>query len=151
MMENEMVMEVFEALLNEKDYVSMKNIRRVLSACEKLGYKKVEPGFKVINESDYEKFMGKREDYKKVLQLNSEYIERLVANQEMTTSAGKITTSFYNDEIAKGIQVYLDDTIVAMLDVYEPVEGETEGEARVLVYRQDPDFDEPTHCIPINR
>ena len=63
-MENEKVMEVFEHLLKEKDFVSTKNIRRVLSACEKLGYKQVEPGFKVVNESDYEKFMGKKEDYK---------------------------------------------------------------------------------------
>ena len=150
-MENEKVMEVFEHLLKEKDFVSTKNIRRVLSACEKLGYKQVEPGFKVVNESDYEKFMGKKEDYKKVLQLNSDYIERLVASREMSTSAGKITTCFYDDEIAKGIQVYLDDIIVAMLDVYEPVGGETEGEARVLVYRLDPDCEEPTHCIPVNR
>ena len=69
----------------------------------------------------------------------------------MKTSVGIITTRFYDDGIAKGIQIYLDDNIVAMLDVYEPSEGETEGEARVLVYQKAPDFDEPTHCITINR
>jgi hypothetical protein len=70
---------------------------------------------------------------------------------EFKTSAGVITTRFYDDEIAKGIQIYLDDEIVAMLDVYEPIGNEIEGEARVLVYQKKPDFDEPTHCISINR
>ena len=67
------------------------------------------------------------------------------------TSAGIITTIFYDDGCAKGIQIFLNDEIVAMLDVYEPSEGETEGEARVLVYKTAPEFDEPTHCITINR
>lgn len=67
----------------------------------------------------------------------------------MKTSAGEITTRFYDDGIAKGIQVYLNDELVAMLDVYEPLNDETEGEARVLVYCKDDD--EPTHCITINR
>jgi hypothetical protein len=71
--------------------------------------------------------------------------------KELKTSAGIITTRFYDDVIAKGIQIFLDNNIVAMLDVYEPVENETEGEARVLVYQKSPDFDEPTHCISINR
>jgi hypothetical protein len=64
----------------------------------------------------------------------------------MKTSAGEITTRFYDDGIAKGLQVYLNDELVAMLDVYE---DEPEGEARVLVYCNDDD--EPTHCISINR
>ena len=68
---------------------------------------------------------------------------------ECRTSAGVITTRFYDDGCAKGIQILLDDDIVAMLDVYEPSEGETEGETRVLVYQKD--FDEPTHCITVNR
>ena len=67
----------------------------------------------------------------------------------MKTSAGTITTRFYDDGCAKGIQIFLDDEIVAILDVYETSEGETEGEARVLVYKKD--LDEPTHCITINR
>lgn len=67
----------------------------------------------------------------------------------MKTSAGEITTRFYDDGIAKGIQVYLNDELVAMFDVYEPNEGETEGEARVLVYCNGDD--EPTECITINR
>ena len=71
--------------------------------------------------------------------------------KEIKTSAGIITTRFYDDVIAKGVQIFLDDKIIAMLDVYEPNEGEIEGEARILVYQKDPDFDEPTHCITINR
>jgi hypothetical protein len=72
----------------------------------------------------------------------------------MKTSAGVITTRFYDDGMAKGIQILLDDTIVAMLDVYEPSEGETEGEARVLVYKKEYAEDEeeaPIECITINR
>lgn len=72
----------------------------------------------------------------------------------MNTSAGTITTHFYDDGCAKGIQILLDDTIVAMLDVYEPVDGETEGEARVLVYKKEYAEDEeesPIECITINR
>lgn len=67
----------------------------------------------------------------------------------MKTSAGEITTRFYDDDIAKGIKVYLNNELVAMLDVYEPNESETEGEARVLVYCNGDD--EPTECITINR
>ena len=72
----------------------------------------------------------------------------------MITSAGVITTRFYDDGIAKGIQVLLDNEIVAMLDVYEPSEGETEGEARVLAYKKTYPEDEeeaPIACITINR
>lgn len=73
---------------------------------------------------------------------------------EMETSAGKITTRFYDDGCAKGIQILLNNTIVAMLDVYEPKEGESEGEARVLVYKKDYTENEeanPIACITINR
>ena len=72
----------------------------------------------------------------------------------MKTSAGVITTQCYDDGIARGIQILLDGVIVAMLDVYEPSEGETEGEARVLVYRKEYAEDEeeaPIACITINR
>ena len=72
----------------------------------------------------------------------------------MQTSAGKITTRFYDDGCAKGIQVLLDDSIVAMLDVYEPLDGEIEGEARVLVYKKTYAEDEeesPIECVTINR
>ena len=72
----------------------------------------------------------------------------------MQTSAGKITTRLYDDGIAKGIQILLDDNIVAMLDVYEPSEGETEGEARVLAYKKiyaEDEEEAPIACITINR
>ena len=74
--------------------------------------------------------------------------------EKMKTSAGVITTQFYDDVIAKGIQILLDGTIVAMLDVYEPVAGVLEGEARVLVYKasyDDDEEEEPIECITINR
>ena len=67
----------------------------------------------------------------------------------MKTSAGKITTKYYDDGIAKGVQILLDDTVVAILDVFETSAGEMVGEARVLVYHQD--CDEPIECITINR
>ena len=72
----------------------------------------------------------------------------------MKTSAGTITTRFYDDGIAKGIQILLDDNIVAMLDVYEAQDGEVEGEARVLVYKKEYAEDEeesPIECVTINR
>ena len=78
-----------------------------------------------------------------------DYVRKLIENDQQThiqTSAGKITTRFYDDGIAKGVQIHLNDEIVAMLDVYE---DEPEGEARVLVYCNSDD--EPTHCISINR
>ena len=72
----------------------------------------------------------------------------------MITSAGIITTRYYDDGMAKGIQILLDGEIVAMLDVYEPSEGEAEGEARVLVYKKtyaEDEEEEPIACITINR
>lgn len=72
----------------------------------------------------------------------------------MKTSAGIITTEFYDDGIAKGIQILLDGNIVAMLDVYEAQDGEIEGEARILVYKKAYAEDEeetPIECITINR
>ena len=72
----------------------------------------------------------------------------------MKTSVGTITTRFYDDGCAKGVQVLLDDNIVVMLDVYEASYGETEGEARVLVYRKEyveNEEEAPIQCITINR
>lgn len=64
----------------------------------------------------------------------------------MKTNAGVITTRFYNDGIAKGIQVMLDGEIVCMLDV---MEGEYEG-TRLIVYSEYNE-DEPTHIIDVNK
>lgn len=72
----------------------------------------------------------------------------------MKTSAGIITTKFYDDGIAKGIQILLDDIVIAMLDVYEPLLGESEGEARVLVYKKEYSENEeelPIGDITVNR
>lgn len=68
---------------------------------------------------------------------------------KFATSAGEITTRFYDDGIARGTQVLLGDDIVCVLDVYEASEGEEEGEARVLAYKVGDD--EPTECTSVNR
>lgn len=70
------------------------------------------------------------------------------------TSAGFAKTQNYDDGCAKGIQVLLGNEIVCALDVYEPVEGELEGEARVLVYKAEYAEDEeeaPIACVSVNR
>ena len=64
----------------------------------------------------------------------------------MRTNAEIITTRYYDDGIAKGIQVYLDDELVCMLDI---MEGEYEG-TRLIVYSEYNE-DEPTHIININK
>ena len=64
----------------------------------------------------------------------------------MKTNAGVITTRFYDDGIAKGIQVLFGGDLVCMLDV---MEGEHSG-ARLIVYCEYIE-DEPTHIIEINK
>ena len=69
------------------------------------------------------------------------------------TNAGLITAIPYDDGVAEGVQILLEGRVVAMLDVYKPVKGEPEGEARVLVYHvsHSPEFGSPDHCFTINR
>lgn len=67
----------------------------------------------------------------------------------METSAGKLIIEEYDDGCAKGLTIKLNEKTIALIDVYEPVKGETEGEVRVLAYREN--SDEPTDCISINR
>ena len=70
------------------------------------------------------------------------------------TSAGVITTEFYDDEAAKGIKVMLNNEIVAMLDVHGAEDMEAEGAARVLVYHKSDHYDawdEPIACITVNK
>ena len=64
----------------------------------------------------------------------------------MKTKAGLITTRFYDDGIAKGIQVLLDNELVCMLDI---MEEEYEG-TRLIVYSKYNE-DEPTHIIEVNK
>lgn len=64
----------------------------------------------------------------------------------METKAGVITTRFYDDGIAKGVQVLLNGEIVCMLDV---MEGEYAG-TRLVVYSEYNE-DEPTHIIEVNK
>ena len=81
-------------------------------------------------------------------------IEEVCKINIFKTSAGIITTAFYDDGIAKGVQISLDGVIVAMLDVYEPTDEEDEGEARVLVYKKqytEEEEEDPIACITINR
>lgn len=63
------------------------------------------------------------------------------------TSAGVITTRFYDDDIAKGVEILLDGNIVCMLDV---MQHPTEGGTRLIVYANYNE-DEPTHIIDINK
>lgn len=65
----------------------------------------------------------------------------------METKAGVITTRFYDDGMAKGIEVMLDGETVCMLDIME--EGEYEG-TRLIVYSEYNE-DEPTHIIDVNK
>lgn len=64
----------------------------------------------------------------------------------MKTATGNITTRFYDDGLAKGVQILLDGEIVCMLDV---MEGEHAG-TRLIVYSEYNE-DEPTHIIEINK
>lgn len=63
------------------------------------------------------------------------------------TKAGIITTRFYDDGMARGIQILLNDEIVCMLDV---MEHPTEGGTRLIVYANYNE-DDPTHIIEINK
>lgn len=63
------------------------------------------------------------------------------------TKAGIITTRFYDDGVAKGVEVLLNGEIVCMLDV---MAHQTEGGTRLIVYAEYNE-DEPTHIIEINK
>lgn len=66
---------------------------------------------------------------------------------EFKTSAGTITTEFYDDGMARGVEILLNGDIVCMLDV---IEHPTEGGTRLIVY-SDYYEDEPTDIIDINK
>ena len=63
------------------------------------------------------------------------------------TNVGVITAVPYDDGMAKGIELKLNDDIICMLDV---MEHPTEGGTRLIVYA-DYYEDEPTHIIDINK
>lgn len=70
------------------------------------------------------------------------------------TDAGEATVHYYDDGCANGVQIQLDGNIVCALDVYRSSEGESVGEARVLVYKKVYPEDEeeaPIECVSINR
>lgn len=67
------------------------------------------------------------------------------------TDCGEITVRPYDDECANGVQIFLGDTIVALVDCYRKTSDDDLPEARLLVYGPEgPDFDEPTDIIRIN-
>ena len=63
------------------------------------------------------------------------------------TKAGTIKTRFYDDGVAKGVEILLNDEIVCMLDV---MVHSTYGGTRLIVYANYNE-DEPTHIIQINK
>lgn len=70
---------------------------------------------------------------------------------KIMTDCGEITVRPYDDGIANGVQIFLGDTIVAMVDCYRKADDEDIPEARLLVYGPEgPDFDEPKQIIPLN-
>lgn len=64
-------------------------------------------------------------------------------SKEFKTSAGVITTEYYDDGMGKGVQILLNGDIVCMLDVME-------SGTRLIVY-SDYCEDEPTDIIDINK
>lgn len=66
---------------------------------------------------------------------------------KIATNVGVITAVPYDDGMAKGIELKLNDDIICMLDV---MEHPTEGGTRLIVYA-DYYEDEPTHIIDINK
>lgn len=63
------------------------------------------------------------------------------------TSAGELRVEKYDDGCAKGIKIYLDDEIVANVDVLEnPNENFADGWVRIINYSLNEDdefYDEP--------
>lgn len=65
----------------------------------------------------------------------------------LQTNAGIITTRYYDDGIAKGVEVTLNGNTVCMLDV---MEHPTESGTRLIVYSGYSE-DEPTDIINIDK
>jgi len=143
------LVEEVEEYLKYYDYNSLQQVTEIYG---------IEDAPKIVSECIFENL-----DYAEVELLGEfksfdyaeKFIRRIICSDTsddihlVKTSAGSISVCPYDDVCAKGIYIKLDGDIVAMLDVYEPQAGETEGEARVLVYAHDDD--EPTECISLNR
>lgn len=67
----------------------------------------------------------------------------------VNTDAGLLRVEEYNDGVARGVMISLNDDIVAMVDVLARAPGEETGEARVLVYKEG--SDEPNTMTTVNR
>ena len=64
------------------------------------------------------------------------------------TACGWARVEYYDDGVARGIKIILDDETVAMLDVFErDDEKDLNPEARVLVYANG--SNEPTICVSV--
>lgn len=68
-------------------------------------------------------------------------------NTCIETSLGELRATVYDDGCAKGIQIKLNDQIIAAIDVLNN-SGSIPGEARALVYSKK-ESDEPTDCFHI--
>ena len=66
---------------------------------------------------------------------------------KIKTNEGIITAMPYDDGIAKGVKLLLNDELVCMLDV---MTHPTEGGTRLIVYSNYYE-DEPTYIIDINK
>ena len=68
-------------------------------------------------------------------------------NNCIKTSLGDLKAVVYDDGCAKGIQIKLNDQILAAIDVLNG-SGGIPGEARALIYAKK-ESDEPTDCFHI--
>jgi len=72
-------------------------------------------------------------------------MDKIDMQNGIMTGCGWARVSYYDDGIARGIKIILNDKIVAMLDVTERNdERNLNSEARILVYANG--SDEPTSC-----
>ena len=72
-----------------------------------------------------------------------------MAKLESKTSRGILAAEEYDDGIANGFRITINDELIALVDVFSNAETVEENEARILFY-SDPDAEEPTGCIHIN-
>lgn len=89
------------------------------------------------------------ETWKLVFNKEKDEVVELAGNElyEVNTSCGRLSAVSYDDGCAKGIQIMLNDEIIAAIDVLNENDG-VPGEVRALIYANT-DVDEPSHCITI--
>ena len=87
--------------------------------------------------------------WKLVFDKEKNEVVELAGNElyEVNTSCGRLKAVSYDDGCARGIQIMLNDYIIAAVDVINENNG-IPGEVRALVYANK-DLDEPTECLHI--